>query len=110
MAVLGLIRTIHLIGIELAGTNSFKPDVPHVTGAVARKIQLHHPGGRGIVGGIKQLQPNPTGMPAEDAEVHASATGIGPQGQRHTHANIRSLADLCQIFMQQAFGCRQIGG
>jgi hypothetical protein len=50
------------------------PDVPYVTRAVARGIQVNHPGGRGIFGMIKQLQPNAAGVPAEERSVHSFAT------------------------------------
>ena len=40
MAVLGLIRAIHAIRIELARANALNPHVPHVTRAVACGIQI----------------------------------------------------------------------
>src|SRR5579872_348606 len=39
MSFPGLVRAIHPVGIELAGTNPLDPDVPHVTGTVAQRIE-----------------------------------------------------------------------
>ena len=72
MAFLGLVRTVHPVGIELTGTNPLNPDVPHVTRAVARGIEINHPGSCGIFGMIKQLQPNAAGVAAEEAKFTPS--------------------------------------
>src|SRR5690349_8145895 len=101
MALPGLIWTVHAIGIELPKANSLHPDVPYVTSTVAPRIQINHPGGRAILGMIKQLQPNAAGVPAEERKVHSFATDIDSQGQRHTHPNLSALANLCHIIMQR---------
>jgi len=110
MAVPGLIRAVHAIGIQLARPNPLNPDVPNVTRAVAHGIQINHPGGRGIFGTIKQLQPNAICMSAEERKVHSVATCIGSQWQWHTNPNIRPFRYLCHIIMQRAFGRSQISG
>ena len=99
MSFLGLIRAVHAIGIQLARANPLNPDVPHVTSAVARGIQINHPGGRGIFGMIKQLQPNAAGVSAEERKVHSFATCIGSQRQWHTNSNIGSFRNFCEIIM-----------
>ena len=103
MAVLGLIRAIHAIGIELTRTNPLNPDMPHITRAVACGIEINHLGCRCVFGLIKQLQPNAAGVSAEEREVDSFATGIGSQRQWHPHANISPLRYLCHILMQRAF-------
>ena len=45
MAVLGLIRAVHAVGIELARTYPLDPHVPDVTRAVACGIEINHPAG-----------------------------------------------------------------
>ena len=60
-----LVRAIHPVGIELAGTDALNPDVPHVTGAVAQRIEINHPGRRCVYRKIKQLEPNAAGVTAE---------------------------------------------
>lgn len=77
MAVLGLIRTGHAIGIQLARLNPLNPDVPHVTSAVARRVEIKHSGGRGIDGMIKQLQPNAAGVTAKEGEVDSPPVFMG---------------------------------
>ena len=90
MAVLGLIRAVHAIAIQLASRDPFNPDVPHVTRAVASGIQINHSGRRGIFRTIKQLQPNAAGMSAEERKVHSFATGRGSERQWHTSSNSSS--------------------
>src|SRR5208282_4748966 len=103
MTVPGLIRAVHAIGIQLARLNPLDPDVPHVTSAVARRIQINHPGGYGIMRMIEQLQPNAAGVPAEECKVHSFATCIGSQRQWDPNSNISPLRYLCYISMQRAF-------
>ena len=80
MAVLGLIRAVHAVGIELTGTDPLHPNVPHVTSAVGLGIQINHPGWRGILGMIKQLQPNAAGVTAEEGEVDSPPILMGSHG------------------------------
>src|ERR1035438_5407872 len=103
MAVLGLIRSIHAIGIQLAKPKSLNPNMPYVTSPVAHGIQINYPGGNGIFGMIKQLQPNAVGVSAEERKVHTFATCIDPQRQRHSDSNRSQLRYLHYIFMQRAF-------
>ena len=49
MSVPRLVRAVHSIGIELTGSNPFNPDVPHITGAVAGRIEINHSGGRCVL-------------------------------------------------------------
>jgi hypothetical protein len=102
MAVRGLIRAVHTIGIELAGANSVNPTMPHVTSAVACGIQINHPGDRGIFRMIKQLQPNAARMSAEARTVHSFATCVGVQRQWDTHSNLSTLAYRSHILLQRA--------
>src|SRR5208283_2597090 len=108
MAVLGLIRAVHTIGIQLARSNPLNPDVPHVTSAVARGIQINGPGSCRISGMIKQLQPNTAGVPTEERKVYSLVTSIGSQRQWHTNSNISPLRYLRHIFMQRVFRHRHI--
>ena len=80
MSFLGLVRAIHPVGIELTGTNPFNPDVPHVTGAVARGIEINNSGGRCVYRKIKQLQPNAAGVTAEEGEVDPPPYSWVPMG------------------------------
>ena len=80
MALVGLIRAVHAVGIELTGTDPTHPNVPHVTSAVALGIQINHPGGRGILGMIKQLQPNAAGVTAEEGEIDSFPIFMGSHG------------------------------
>ena len=80
MSFPGLVRAVHPIGIELTGTNPLNPDVPYVTGAVARGIEINHPGGRCVCRTIKQLQPNAAGVTAEDGEVDSPLIFMGSHG------------------------------
>jgi len=104
MAVLGLVGAVHSIGIQLARSNPPNPDVPHITSAVERGIQIDHPGSLGIFWMIKQLQPNAAGVSAEECKVHSFATCIGSHRQWQTNANISPLRYFCHIIMQGAFG------
>jgi len=71
MAVLRLIRAVHAIGIKLTGTNPLHSNVPYVASAVSRGIEINHPGGGGIFGMIKHLQPNAAGVSAEQRKDHS---------------------------------------
>ncbi len=104
MAVLGLIRAVQPVGVELAGTYSRNPDVPHVAGAIARGIQVNHPGRHRVLRMIKQLEPNATGMTAEQREVDASRGFIRSQGQRNASSNIGLFGHCGRIIMQRTFG------
>ena len=80
MSFPGLVRAVHPIGIKLAGTKRFNPDVPQVTGAVAHGIEIDHSGGRCVRREIKQLQPNTAGVTAEDGEVDSPLVFMGSDG------------------------------
>src|ERR1019366_10613382 len=80
MSFPGLVRAVHPVGIELTGTNPLNPDVPHVTGAVARGIEINHSDGGCVYGLIKQLQPNAAGVTAEEGEVDPPPIFMGSHG------------------------------
>jgi hypothetical protein len=67
--------------------NPVDRDVPHVTGAVARGIEINHSSGRGIFRVIEQLQPNAGCVAAEERKVHAFALRMGSERRRNTNAN-----------------------
>jgi hypothetical protein len=94
-----MIRAVHAIAIELARSNSLNPDVPHVTCAVAREIEINPPGGRGIFGVVKQLQPNAAGMPAEEGEIDSSPKFMSAHGQRNAPPNFGPFGNLCRVIM-----------
>ena len=71
MSVPGLVGAVHSIGIQLPGTNPFNPNVPHVTGAVARGIEINHSGGRRVCRKIKKLQADPGRVTTEESEVNS---------------------------------------
>ncbi len=103
MACAGLIRTAHAIGIQLAGPDTLNPDVPHITCAIARRIKLNRPGWDCVRGLIKQLQPNPAGVTAEQGEVDASFMFVCSQWQRNAFPDLSVLRDLCRIIIQRSF-------
>ena len=80
MSVPRLVRAVHSIGIELTGSNPFNPDVPHITGAVAGRIEINHSGGRCVLRKIKKLQTNSAGVTAQEGEVDSPPIFMGSQG------------------------------
>ena len=68
---------IDAVAIELTGTDPSYPAMPNVTRSVTAGIQVSTPGGIGVLGMIKQLQPNPGGVAAEEGKVHAAAIFMG---------------------------------
>ena len=91
MSFIGFVRAIHAVSIQLTGTDPLHPNVPDVSSAVARGIQINHPDGRGIFRMIKQLQSNSAGVSAEKSKVHSFTTCIGSQRQwTPTRTSVRS--------------------
>jgi hypothetical protein len=52
---------------------------------------------------IKQLQPNATGVTAEQGEVDSSAIFMRPQWQRKVPPDVSVFGDICRIFIEQSF-------
>ncbi len=69
MAVSRLIGTVHAVRIELTGDDPGHPDVPDVTGTVARGIQLDDPGGLGVFRMVEKLEADAASVATEDRKV-----------------------------------------
>ena len=100
----GFVRPTHPVSIELTGCNPLHPNVPDVTGAVVRSIQVDGPGGHRIFGMVEELQSSAAGMAAEDGEINPTFRFSGPQRQRRAGPNLGPLGDLREIFAQVAPG------
>jgi hypothetical protein len=82
---------------------SFNPDVPHITGAVARGIQSNDSEGRAICREFKQLEPDAAGVTAEEGEVDSGSIFMGSHRQRDPHPNFSALGNLSRVTVQRVF-------
>jgi len=103
MALVGLVRTVHPVGVELTGTNPLKPDVPHVTRSVTRGIEINYLGRRCVCGMIKQLQPNMARVTTEQGKINACFGFMWSQGQRNSLPHLSAFRNLCYIILQRGF-------
>src|ERR1700683_3224436 len=102
MSLARLVGPIHPIGIELAGTDPFYPNVPYVAGAVARCIQFDGAGRRAVFGMVEELQSNAPCVTAEDGKIDSASRLLGSGGQRRAGPYVRVFGDLRNVTMQFA--------
>src|SRR5664279_4709066 len=97
MSFVGLVGAINAIRIKLTGTDPAYPDMPHIAGAVAGRIQLDCAGRRCVFGVVEQLQPDAAGVTAENREIDTPAEFVVSEGQRGTGANVGVLGGLRDV-------------
>ena len=75
-----LVWSVQPVGIELTRTNPLNPDVPYVTAAVARGIEINDSGRHCVFGMVEQLQSNAAGVTAEEGEIDSPPYSWVPMG------------------------------
>ena len=111
MAVMGRVRPGDAKAIELPGPNPLEPDVPDVARLVPNRIEDDAPGRCRVFCTVEQVEPDASGVPAEDGKVHPGATEVRPQGKRRARSDGLHLAHGEETFQFiKLFVARRLSG
>src|SRR6185369_16297742 len=88
------VGTVHPVGVELSRPDATHPDMPDIARAVVSGIQIDDLDGDRIRGTLEQLQPNSSGVTAEERKVDSSLHFSGPEWQRSAPSHFSAFIDL----------------